>query len=83
MSASQPLQTFALPRIVTQETIGEWLMISVIALGLAAIYCVARAVVDLREKRYIWGALGVASALALVLIPVPTHAIKVEIPAQS
>ncbi len=58
-------------------------MISVIGLGLAAAYCVVRAVVDLREKRYIWGGVGVASALALVLIPIPTHAIKVEIPAQS
>jgi hypothetical protein len=58
-------------------------MLSIIGLGVAAIYCIIRAAADLREKRYVWGGLGVASALALVLIPIPTHAIKVEIPTQS
>lgn len=54
----------------------SWLIIG----GLAAIYCLARAFVDFREKRYVWAALGLLTAIAIIAVPIPTHAVKVDIP---
>jgi hypothetical protein len=53
-----------------------WLLAS----GGAAIYCIARAVVDLRQRRYFWGALGIVSAAVLLLTPIKTHAVKIDLP---
>ncbi|HEX8443870.1 MAG TPA: hypothetical protein VF631_09515 [Allosphingosinicella sp.] len=50
-----------------------------IACSAAAIYCLARAIADIRNRRYIWGALGVASAAVLMLTPIPTHAAKIDL----
>jgi hypothetical protein len=44
------------------------------------VYCIARAVVNIRRKQYIWGALGIASAAVFLLLPVQTHAVKVDLP---
>ncbi|QDX26540.1 hypothetical protein FPZ54_11240 [Sphingomonas suaedae] len=46
----------------------------------ACVYCVARSMVDFRRRNYVWGALGLASGLLLLLVPMPTHAVKVELP---
>jgi len=46
----------------------------------AAIFCVVRGVADLRARRYLWGSLGVLAGLALLLIPVQTHAVKIDLP---
>lgn len=48
-----------------------------IILVLAGLYCLARGVMDLRAKRWVWGALGLVSGIAIMAAPVPT---PVEIP---
>lgn len=50
------------------------------ALLAAAAYCAVRAVVDFRQRRYAWAALGIASAAVILLVPIPTHAVKVTLP---
>jgi hypothetical protein len=53
-----------------------WLIISL----LAAAYCIARSIADLRARRFVWGALGVAAGGALLIfVPIPTHAVKVDL----
>ena len=59
---------------------GKTMSIWTIAGFLAAIYCVARAIQDLRERRYVWAVLGVLAAVAIMAVPIPTHAEKVDIP---
>lgn len=53
-----------------------WLLAS----GGATVYCVVRSVVDLRHKRYVWAAIGLISAAILLLTPVQTHAVKIDLP---
>ena len=47
----------------------------------AVVFCIARAVEDLRHRRYAWAVLGIVSALILLLTPVQTHAVKIDLPA--
>lgn len=47
----------------------------------AGLYCIARAVVDLRRRQYAWGGLGLTAAAVFLLAPVPSHAIKLDLPA--
>lgn len=51
-----------------------------IILVLAGIYCLARGVMDLRAKRWVWGVLGLASGIAIMAAPVPTQ-VQVTLPA--
>jgi hypothetical protein len=51
-----------------------------IAALLAAIYCLTKAVIDLRAGRYVWGVVGLISAAVFMLTPVQTHAVKVDLP---
>ena len=51
-----------------------------IAAAATALFCTIRAVVDLRQRRYAWGAVGLLLGLAVVLTPLPTQSIRVEIP---
>lgn len=53
-----------------------WLLAS----GAATVYCIVRSVVDLRQKRYVWAAIGLISAAILLLSPVQTHAVKLDFP---
>jgi len=46
----------------------------------AAIYCIARGVVDLRQRRFAWGALGIACGLLLSLTPIESQAVKYDLP---
>jgi hypothetical protein len=46
----------------------------------AAIYCMAKAVVDFRARRYGWGIVGLLSAVVFLVTPVPTHAVKIDLP---
>ena len=46
----------------------------------AAIYCVVKAVIDLRAKRYVWGVIGLLCAGIILLAPIQTHAVKVDMP---
>jgi len=52
-----------------------------IAALMTAVYCVASGVMHLRHKRYIWAALGFASALFILFNPIgaETHAVKIDI----
>ncbi len=53
-----------------------WLLLQLAA----TLYCLARGCLDLRRRSYVWGAVGVASAIILLLIPNPNNAISVTIP---
>ncbi|MES2055396.1 MAG: hypothetical protein V4564_05595 [Pseudomonadota bacterium] len=56
------------------------LLIWTIAALVAGIYCIARSVVDLRQRKYAWGALGLISAAVFLLAPVPSHEVSVTLP---
>jgi hypothetical protein len=51
-----------------------------VAASAAAIYCIAKALIDLRARRYAWGIVGLASAAVLLLTPIQTHAVKIDLP---
>jgi hypothetical protein len=51
-----------------------------ICLGVG-IFCIVRGVMDLRERRYMWGALGICAGLSLLLTPIQTNAVKFDLPA--
>ena len=55
------------------------LAFTIVAIAAAA-YCIARAVIDLREKRFVWAAIGAVVGAAILFTPIQTHAIKVELP---
>ncbi len=49
----------------------------------AGAYCLIRAIRDIRQKHYVWGAFGLLSAAVFLLMPVPTmQAIKIDLPAR-
>jgi hypothetical protein len=50
---------------------------------MAAIYCVSSGVIHFRQKRYVWAALGFASAAFILFNPIgaKTHAVKIDLPA--
>ncbi|BBD00975.1 MULTISPECIES: hypothetical protein [Sphingobium] len=51
-----------------------------IIIVLVGLYCLARGVMDLRAKRWVWGALGLISGMAVMAAPVPTQ-VQVTLPA--
>lgn len=46
----------------------------------AAIYCLARGIIDLRARSYIWGAVGVLSGLVILATPAPLHVLSIKLP---
>jgi hypothetical protein len=46
----------------------------------AGIYCMAKAVIDLRTRKYVWGIIGLLSAVVFLVTPVKTHAVKIDLP---
>lgn len=54
-----------------------------LALAAAGFYCLARGIVDLRARRYGWAVAGLASAAILLTVPIPSHAVKIDLPAPS
>jgi hypothetical protein len=46
---------------------------------LVGVLCLAQAIRDFRRKGYVWAALDIAAVLALVLMPIPTHAVVVDL----
>ncbi|MEQ6333503.1 hypothetical protein [Sphingobium sp. MK2] len=46
----------------------------------AAIYCIAKAVIDLRTRGYMWGIVGLLSAAVFLLTSIKTHAVKIDLP---
>ncbi|MBB3874262.1 hypothetical protein [Sphingomonas aquatilis] len=55
-------------------------VLTIIAITIPALYCLARGIIDLRARRYGWGLIGVFSAILLFLIPIPTNVIKLDLP---
>ena len=53
-----------------------------LALLLVAIYCLVQAIRDLRGKHYAMAGLGFLCAALLLLMPIKTHAVKLDLPAQ-
>ena len=51
-----------------------------IAALIAAIYCLTKAVIDLRGGRYVWGVVGLISAAILLMPLMQTHPVKVDLP---
>ena len=45
-----------------------------------AVFCVIRGIVDLRQRRFVWGALGILSGLVIMTTPIPSHAVKYDLP---
>jgi hypothetical protein len=52
-----------------------------IGLFLVAIYCVAQSVRDFRRGDYAWAAAAGICAAILLLTPIQTHAVKLDLPA--
>ncbi|WP_242184974.1 hypothetical protein [Sphingomonas sp. CARO-RG-8B-R24-01] len=46
----------------------------------AAIYCLVKAVMDLRARRYGWGIVGLVSAVVFLVTPIQTRAVKIDLP---
>ncbi len=50
-------------------------------IGLAVgLFCIVRGIVDVRDRRYLWGGLGIFAGLILLLTPIRTHAVKLDLP---
>jgi hypothetical protein len=56
----------------------DWQFIGLVAV--VGAFCVVRGIVDLRARRYVWGGLGVVIGLTVLLMPVQTNAVKVDLP---
>jgi hypothetical protein len=50
-----------------------------LALGAAGCFCVVRGIVGLRRFRYTGGALGLISGAVILLVPIPSHAVQVDL----
>ena len=50
------------------------------ALWAVAIYCLAQAYRDFRRKDYGWGIIGVAAAVVILLLPISSHAVRIDLP---
>ncbi|EQB30664.1 hypothetical protein M529_18145 [Sphingobium ummariense RL-3] len=58
-------------------------MLAIWGMAFAGVFCLARAAVDFREKRYVLCALGLISGGIILLTPIPTHAVKIDLPTAS
>jgi multisubunit Na+/H+ antiporter MnhB subunit len=58
-------------------------MLSLVGVLAVAAFCLAVGIRDLRRKDYVWAALAFAALVIVGLIPIPTHAVKFDIPAQT
>jgi len=59
------------------ELLTIWLLL------LPAAFCIARGIADLRARRFVWATLGLAAGALLILTPIPTHAVKLDLPPAS
>ncbi|WP_336958333.1 hypothetical protein [Sphingobium aquiterrae] len=51
------------------------------AIALAGFYCLVRGAQDLRQKRYVWGVLGLCCGAIILLTPVPGQTVNITLPA--
>jgi len=56
------------------------MMIFLIGLSLVALFCLAVGIRALRRREYIWAALAFGCVAILILTPIPTKAVKFDIP---
>lgn len=49
----------------------------IIGLFGVGVFCLVRAIFDLRAKRYAWGGCGLLCAAAVLFMPVPTHSVVI------
>jgi hypothetical protein len=49
-------------------------------LGIAALYCLVRGLADFQQRRFAWGIAGLLCASTLLLTPIPSQAVKVDVP---
>ncbi len=56
----------------------EWQFVGLVAV--VGVFCLVRGLVDLRARRYAWGAIGVVIGVTVLCMPVQTHAIKIDLP---
>jgi hypothetical protein len=55
-------------------------MLTLLVAMLAAIFCLVRGVTDLRQRKYLWAAVGMLAGVALIVTtPIPTHAEKIDL----
>jgi hypothetical protein len=54
-----------------------------VMVGIAGLYCLVRGVNDLRHKRFVWGAIGLACGGFLLLTPIQSQAVKYDLPPQA
>jgi len=54
--------------------------LEMVGLLLVAIYCVVQAVRDFRRGAYVMAAAGAACALLLLLLPIESRAVKIDLP---
>ncbi len=50
------------------------------ALLAVTMYCVVQSIRDFRARRYLWGSAAAISAALLVLMPVQSHVVTVDLP---
>jgi hypothetical protein len=47
---------------------------------IAAPFCIARAIADIRQRRYVWGLVGILVGIALASSLIVSTSIKVDLP---
>ncbi len=47
---------------------------------IVALYCIVRATIDVRRKQYLWAVAGYTCAAFILLTPIQTHAVKIDLP---
>lgn len=55
--------------------------LSLAALLAAGCFCLLRAIYDLQKGRYLWAIAGLLSTAAILLALIPTHTVKIDMPA--
>jgi len=58
-------------------------MLSLIGLLAVALFCLVIGIRDLRRKEYVWATLAFVAFAIVAVIPIPTHAVKVDVPLQT
>ena len=54
--------------------------LSFAALIFVMVFCLAVGIRDVRRKDYLWAVIAFVAAGLMILIPIPSHEVKVELP---
>lgn len=54
-------------------------MFAIWGMALAGVFCLVRSILDFREKRYVLATLGLIAGSIILLSPIPSHAVKIDI----